>query len=377
MSYAVNTEKMLQLFARLVSIDSLSFGERGIADVLKSELKALGFEVSEDDAGEKYGSDTGNIYAYLPGTNPSADPVLLSAHMDTVVPGIGKKAVIDYDEGIITSEGDTVLGADDVAGIVEILEGVRLAKDNSPGYGDIEILFTIAEEVYGKGAKEFDYDRIKSNHAYVADMSGAVGRAARSAPSIITFEFNIKGRPAHAGFAPEKGINAVAVAADIISSTKQGLVGEGLTLNIGTISGGKASNRVPDQVNCTGEIRGNDHDTAMQALSSLERSIRVACEAAGAVYTFNSSIMIRAYETPLTDKSCETFIKACSRLGLKGELVSTRGGSDNNIFARHGIKGIVLSTGMVNTHSTEEFIKTDELEAGCRLVAELISLGSE
>ena len=373
MDNKVNTDRMVALFTEMVSLDSLSFGERAVADVLKRELEALGFEVSEDDAGAQYGSDTGNLYARLKGTDPAKEPVLFSAHMDTVVPGTGKKAVIEPDKGIITSEGNTVLGADDVAGIVEILEGIRLATEGGV-YGDIEVLFTVAEEVYGKGSKVFDYSKVKAETAFVVDMSGPAGTAARSAPSIISFEFDIKGKSAHAGFAPQGGINAIAVAADIIAATGQGLIEEGLTLNIGTISGGTASNIVSDSCRCTGEVRGSDHSAACLAVKQLAERADEKCGNAGAQYTFKSEVMIRAYETAESDRSCAVFQRACKELGLEGGLVATRGGSDNNIFAERGIKGIVLSCGMENTHTVNEYIPIEDLEKGAELIAEIIKI---
>ena len=373
MDHNVNTDRMVALFTGMVPLDSLSFGEREIADVLKRELEALGFEVSEDDAGAQYGSDTGNLYARLKGTDPSKAPVLFSAHMDTVAPGIGKKAVVEPDKGIITSEGDTVLGADDVAGIVEILEGIRLATEDGI-YGDIEVLFTIAEEVYGKGSKVFDYGKIKAETAFVVDMSGPVGTAARSAPSIISFEFDIIGKSAHAGFAPQGGINAIAVAADIIADTGQGLLEEGLTLNIGTISGGTAPNIVSDSCRCTGEVRGSDHSAACLAVKRLAERADEKCGNAGAQYTFKNEVMIRAYETAESDRSCAVFRRACRELGLEGGLVATKGGSDNNIFAERGIKGIVLSCGMENTHTVNEYIPIRDLEKGAELIAKIIKI---
>ena len=373
MEQTTDNDRIVGLFTGLVSLDSVSFEERAVADVLKGELESLGFEVFEDDAGAAHGSDTGNLYARLKGDDPSKEPLLFSAHMDTVEPGIGKKPVVDHEKGIITSAGDTVLGADDAAGLVEILEGIRLATEDG-GHGDIEVLFTIAEEVYGQGASAFDYDKVKARTAYVVDMSGPVGRAAKAAPSIITFEFEISGRKAHAGFAPQNGINAIAAAAEIIADTRQGLVEEGLTLNIGTISGGSANNIVPDLCRCTGEIRGNDHGAACLALKQLSKRVEEKCAAAGAGHKFSSEVRIEAYETAEDERSCVLFKRACEALGYDGELVATRGGSDNNVFAKHGIKGIVLSCGMQNTHSLNEYIPIAELEKGSRLIEKIIRL---
>ena len=368
----MNKDRLTELFAELVEVDSLSRGERRMADRLTEELKALGFEVTEDNAGEKIGSDTGNLYAFLKGNDPARKPVLLSAHMDTVVPGIGKKAVIDRKTGRITSEGDTILGADDAAGIAQILEAVRSILERGESRGDIEILFTVAEEVYTIGASAFDYSRIISPAAYVFDLSGSIGTAAVSAPSIIAFDFTITGRPAHSGFDPGAGINAIAIASEIIADTRQGLIADGLTLNIGTIAGGSVSNIVSETCTCTGEVRGSDHNAACKALEELHARIGKKAEEAGARYSWNSQVMIKAYRTSTASGVCETFAKACRSMGIEPEFISTRGGSDNNVFAQNGIPGIVVGIGMANTHSTSEYILLDDLYKGAELAEKII-----
>ena len=368
----MNKERITDLFTGLVEVDSLSRGERRMADILTAKLKELGFEVTEDNAGEKFGSDTGNLYAFLKGTDPGKKPVLFSAHMDTVVPGIGKKALIDRDTGKITSEGDTILGADDAAGIAQILEAVRSVQERGEAYGDIEVLFTVAEEVYTIGASEFDYSRIKSPAAYVIDLSGSIGTAAVAAPSIIAFEFTVNGRPAHAGFDPGAGINAIAIVSDIIAETKQGLIADGLTLNIGTIHGGSVSNIVSETCTCTGEVRGNDHEAACAALEDLQDRVRQKADEAGAKYLFSYKVMIKAYRTDESSDVCKAFTSACRSLDIEPEFISTRGGSDNNVFAEHGIPGIVVGCGMENTHTTSEYIYLDDLYKGAELIEKII-----
>lgn len=374
MDHKVNIERVVEQFVELTSMDSLSFKERRVADFIKRELMELGFEVTEDDTGSVLGSEAGNVYGILKGNDPSRKPLLLSAHMDTVIPGTGKKPVVDIEKGIITSEGDTVLGADDAAGIVSILEAIRIIQNEEASYGDIEVLFTAAEEVYCKGASEFNYEKIRSKTAFVIDLSGNTGIAAHAAPSIISFDFEIHGKPAHAGFDPDAGINAIAVASEIIAGIDQGMIAEGLTLNIGTISGGSTSNIVSDLCRCTGEVRGNDHKQAMETVRDIERRVGSVSSKAGAESSFNSSVMIKAYETACDAEPCRIFRKACDNLGLEGRLVSTRGGSDNNIFAEHGIEGIVVSCGMMDIHSVSEYIEIRDLELSPQLVAEMITL---
>lgn len=357
-------------FAELVSIDTPSFGERRMADRVKELLLEIGFEVHEDQAGEHYGSDTGNVYGFLKGTI-SGTPILLSSHLDTVQPAFGKKAVF-HEDGTITSGGDTVLGADDVAGIVEILEGIRHLREAHIPHRDVEILFPIAEEVYIKGTEVFDFGKIRAKEAYVLDLSGEPGAAALKAPSLISFKITVHGRAAHAGFAPEAGIHAVKVMAEAIGSLSLGRVDEETTLNIGTINGGTATNIVPDTCVCEGEIRSYRHEKALEQVEVLRDAFRAAAERSKAAFDLDSKIDLFAYETESSDPVTVRFEKACERLGIESVLTSTFGGSDNNNFARHGIHGIVLSCGMHECHSVREYTSVRELAQGAALVAELL-----
>ncbi len=361
--------RLQEMFLSFAGLDSLSFHERGVADRLKNELQKLGFEVTEDDAGVRYGAESGNIYGFLKGTE-NRQPVLFSAHMDTVAPGKGKQPRVEGDR--IVSDGTTVLGADDICGIVEILEGIRLAKQDPAGYGDIEVLFTIAEEVYGKGARGFDFTRLISGDSYVLDMSGPPGSAARKAPSIISFETVITGKAAHAGFAPENGIHALSAAAKAIARIPQGKVSDITTLNIGTIQGGTADNIVPMSVLCTGEVRSFNHEEALRWIERIEKVFREEAEAIGAAAKTDPTVHILAYETGEEAEVCRQFREVCKQLNLPGFLKATHGGSDNNIFAEHGISGIVLSCGMYQTHGTEEYTTLTDLAMGARLVAGII-----
>lgn len=362
-------EKMSALFKDLARYDSLSFHERKVADRLKMELQVLGFEVTEDDTGLHYGGECGNLYGFLKGTT-NQKPVLFSAHMDTVEPGLSKKPQIR--DGRITSDGTSVLGADDLCGIVEILEGIRLACRNPEGHGDIEVLFTVGEEAYGKGSKAFDYSLIRSREAYVLDMSGAPGMAARKAPSIISFEARIEGKVAHAGFAPQNGINAIQAGTKAIAGLPQGSISEQTKLNIGTVNGGTANNIVAEHFACSGEIRSYDHKEALYTSRQVEEAFGEECGKIGATLHYEHTVHIEAYETPEEAPVCQCFQRACVQLGLPGQLKATHGGSDNNIFTKNGISGIVLSCGMYHTHSTAEYTSLNDLASGAELVAAII-----
>ena len=145
---SINRNRLVEEFCELVAIDAPSYEEYDMSQVLIGKLKELGFEVLQDNAGEVIGGNAGNVYGYLKG-EIEGDPILFSAHMDTVGPAYGKKAIV-HEDGRITSNGDTVLGADDVAGIVSILEAIRGIKEQKKPHRSMEVLFTVAEEKIGR-----------------------------------------------------------------------------------------------------------------------------------------------------------------------------------------------------------------------------------
>ncbi len=364
------THRIFEEFKELVEIDSISFHEREMADRLTQKLTELGFEVSEDDAGSRYGGNAGNIYGFLKGELPG-ESILLAAHMDTVGPGIGKKAFLQ-DDGKIVSDGTTVLGADDVTGIVGILEGIRSVLGEGKPHRDIEVMFPIGEELYNRGSILFDFNKIKSKTAYVLDVSGPVGTAAVQAPTIISFEVDVRGKASHAGFAPEAGIHAIKIMSKGIVNLKQGHLDEETTLNIGVIKGGEATNIVPELVTCVGELRSYDHEKALSTLEYVKKTFEAIATDDGAEVEMRYEIKTKAYKIPENTFVVNHFKEACQKLGFKGKLISTFGGSDNNNFAAYGIEGIVLSCGMYQVHSTKEYSYVKDLVDIADLVKELI-----
>ena len=367
----IRTERLVEEFQELVSVDSVSYRERDMADLLKDKLGMLGIDAIEDNAGEHCGGNAGNIYGVWKGTLPGA-PILFSAHMDTVEPGIGKKAILQED-GRITSDGTTVLGSDDAAGIAEILEAIRSIQEQNIQHRDIEVLFPVAEEVYGRGSHVFDYSCIQAKEAYVLDLSGAVGTASLQEPTLIPFTVEIQGKASHAGFAPEEGIHAIAIAADAIGQIEQGRIGEDTTVNIGKISGGTATNIVPEHVIMRGEIRSYEHRKAIETVENIGRIIEETAKAHGGSSNMTYDVHLHAYKIEETEPVVKRFEKACLELGIESRLTRTFGGSDNNSFLQHGIRGIVLACGMNQVHTTNEYATVEELERSASIVAKLMT----
>ena len=367
----INIPRLTEEFTSLVAIDSPSFGEKAMGGYLKRALSDLGLTVFEDDAGEGHPESCGNILGFLEGDERLGAPLLLCAHMDTVEPSRGKRAVVGED-GRITSGGNTVLGADDASGIAAMLEALRALRESGQPHRPVEVLFTIAEEVYCCGAARFDCSRLRAKEAYVLDLSGPIGSAAYSAPSILFFTAVFQGRSAHAGFEPEKGVHAIAAAAGAISALKLGHADSDTTVNVGTISGGRAANIVPDACEVRGEVRSFSHGKATERMEAVRQQFLRSAQAVGASVEFAVSEGCRAYRTPPESPVALRFERACKAMGLPVRLDRTFGGSDNNYLAANGVPGLVIASGMHNCHTCQEYTTVGELAQAAELAVALI-----
>ncbi len=377
----VNQKRLLDEFFRLVSIDAESYEEREMADYLKKRLGELGVAVEEDNAAELLAQKcagrgkaafkaAGNIYGYLKG-NAAGEPVLFSSHMDTVSPGNGKRAVL-HEDGTITSAENTVLGSDDAAGIAAILEALEQIRERNLPHPDIEVLFPVAEEPYAQGSRVFDYGRIRAKKAYVLDLTGPVGTAAIAAPSIISFRITLEGKSAHAGFCPEEGIHAIGIAARAVAAAPSGRIGADTTVNFGTIQGGIQQNIVPDLCTITGEIRSMIHEKALKEMERIRQIFEAEAKRAGGRAVFDVTEEIRAYRIGEEETAVQQFLQVCKELGVEAKLVETFGGSDNNHFAAHGIRGIVTACAMNEVHTTKEYTTVEQLAKSAKITLKLM-----
>lgn len=367
----VNQKRLLDQFCQLVSIDSVSFQEDQMAMYLEKELQSLGCSVTRDQADEHYNSATGNLYTSIKGTIPG-EPILFAAHMDTVVPGLHKKAIV-HNDGTITSDGTTVLGADDLAAVAGILEAVKVIKEQNLPHRNIEIMFTIAEEVYNRGSEAADYEKIKAKQAYVFDLSAPMGHAALQAPTLICFTITVHGKAAHAGFAPEEGVHAILCASKAIAQIQMGHIDENTTVNIGSIEGGNATNIVPECCVVKGEVRSYSHEEAIAIFDQIKKTFADCASAMEATITVDSNFGCYAYQVDSNHPVVTRYDKVVSELGLTPVHTSTFGGSDNNNFLRHGITGIVAACGMHQVHSCQEYTTIEEL---CQVAEIMVGLMS-
>lgn len=366
----INQSRLIRCFTDLVSIDSPSYGERAMADELTRRLRALGLAVKEDNTSAAIGGTAGNLIVKVPGT-VDAPPLLFSSHMDTVEPSRGKRAVLHQD-GRMTSAGDTVLGADDVSGLSALLEALTVIVENQLPHRPLELIFPVAEEAYTIGSRQLDFSQLEAKEAYVLDMSGPVGAAALKAPSILYFKATVQGRAAHAGMAPEAGVHAIKIAADAITHIKTGTVDADTTVNIGTISGGLATNIVPEVCMVEGEVRGFRHDITLQRFAEVTAAFQTAAEHLGGSVQLEHVIRTVAYSVEPDAPVVQRHLRCCTQNGIPCVLTKTFGGSDNNTFSEHGISGIVLASAMHQSHSTEEYTTVDDLTALAELTLSLM-----
>lgn len=374
----INQERTVEEFLRLVQIDSPSLHEREIADYLTQKLSELGLNVAEDSAGESIGNacdhQTGNLIAALPGNRPDAPAILFCAHMDTVEPGRGVKPVIR--DNAIFSDGTTILGGDDKAGIAAVIEMIQVIKEQDIPHGEIEVVFTVAEECGLRGSKYLDYQRLKSQIAFVLDCDGPAGTIITKAPSQYKIKSTILGKAAHAGISPEEGINAIYVASKAISKMKLGRLDSETTANIGVIAGGKATNIIPDMVNIEGETRSIDPDKLEKQTDQMVEILEQTAREMGAKAVIEKDLLYPRLFLDESSQAVELAVRAAENLGHKPTLVSTGGGSDANILNGFGIQTANLGIGMSKVHSTEEFITVEDLVLNARYLVEIVKLAA-
>lgn len=377
----VNSNRLAETFKILTEIDSVSKSEGRISNEIRRMLELLGAEIFIDDAGRQTGSDTGNLIAKLDG-NSNVPPLMINAHMDTVEPGKGVKPVLQ--DGVFTSDGTTVLGADDKSAIAIIIETMQVIRENGLPHGPLELVFTICEEIGLLGAKNLDFRLITAKHGYALDTADTETIITR-APAANRFEVTIYGKSAHAGADPEKGINAISLACQAISGLKLGRIDAETTCNIGVIECPGATNIVPDRVLVKGEVRSHNTERLTQVTENIFHAFEEA--AAGCpgrdpdanlprVESENDNEFPNTY-IPETHPVVVTARRAAERLGRKMVSKMTGGGSDANIFFEKGIVTGVIGTGMRDIHTVRESIRVEDMVKTVQLLLEIIALHAD
>ncbi|MGG6309687.1 M20/M25/M40 family metallo-hydrolase [Paenibacillus macerans] len=368
----INEERVIGQFLELVQVDSETKQERRIADVLKSKFAELGLDVVEDGSQAETGHGAGNLIATLKATaDRAAEPFLFTCHMDTVSPGKGIKPVVGED-GWIRSDGTTILGADDKAGVAVLLELIQTLQEQQIPHGQIQFVISVGEESSLRGARALETKYVDAKFGYAIDTGGQVGTICVGAPTQARVEIEIFGKAAHAGVNPEDGISAIQVAGKALARMKLGRIDHETTANIGRFEGGGATNIVPDHVTLFGEARSMSPTKVDAQLQAMKEAVVSACRDFGATGEFRSEVLYRAFLIPEEEPVLHIAQKAAAALGLTGTTFTTGGGSDANIFNSLGIPTVNLAIGYEDIHTTEERIKKDDIIKTAQFALEIV-----
>ncbi len=362
-------ERLLNTFCDYVRIDSESTHEKEMAQRLIADLSRLGCMIYIDNSRNKTGSDIGNLYCTLPGTAPG-EPLILSAHMDTVAPGKGVEPIMK--DGYIYSKGKTVLGSDNKAAVAAIVEVFRTLVEQNLPHPTLQAVFTVAEERHVLGANNLEFDRLAAKRALVLDCTGDVGTVITQAPGLVMLSATITGRSAHAGIAPETGISAIQVAGHALSKMKLLRIDHETTANIGTCTCNYSTNVVPEQVFLQGEARSLNPEKLETQIRHMIQCLEDARKQFRAQLYWETKPCYHPFTIPHNDPFLVEVHAACDRLGLPFSVTSSGGGSDANCFNQNGVKSLVLGIGMERIHSTRERISIENLNHLTALVLEMV-----
>lgn len=370
---SLNTDRLVRTFLELVQIDSPSKKEADVANYLERILKPLGVEMWRDDAGEKIGGNCGNLHVRMAANASTAPAVLFSAHMDTVMPGLGIKPRVE--DGVIRSDGTTVLGADDKSGVAVIVEMLRVLHESKIPHGPVEVIFDVAEEIGLLGANHVDLSGVKAKCAFVLD-SEELDHVVYRSPSANRFYIEIDGVAAHAGMAPERGVSAIEVFAHAVSGMKLGRLNPESTANIGTVNGGRATNIVADKVIVTAEARSHSNDF----LEAQSKHMVECFEDAVKHYTrsANGKVIAPAIHAKVKREFNAMNIafdslpyklasEAGKSLGMEMKPLAIGGGTNANVYNEKGLPAVVIGCGMKDEHTTNEHINVRDMETSAEL----------
>lgn len=352
------TSYLEDIFLKLIKIHSESKKEYLLAKFIEEELNNLGFEVWFDDAGKKIGGDTGNLLARMK-PNDSKPKILLNAHMDTVFTG-NEISVSEIDR-VLKSTTNYPFGADDKAGIAVILNAVKRIVDFNLLHGEIVIMFTVCEEIGLLGVKNANLAELEIDFAYVLDSHGNAGHIINSAPSQISINMTFRGKSAHAGIEPEKGINSIQAVSKAVSRMHLGRLDSQTTANIGKISGGTARNIVPDFADIEAEARSHDETELNKVVDEIIDIAKKTADEYGCKLEYQKIEEYKGYRWSEDDSIVRRAVKAAESLKIESTVMPTGGGSDTNIFNASGIPAVAIGTGYENPHSDKEKAYLDEM----------------
>jgi len=375
---APHTRRYLhEIFVELCRIDSPSRRERACAERVRSELVALGIDVLEDSTRDHTGSDSGNLLARVPARVPAAGPVeadqrlgtgepprcvLLCAHLDTVP----AQAPIDpvLVDGAYENAHEGILGADNKAAVAVILALVReAARDGAPV--ELELLFTVGEELALEGARAFDASSLHADFGFVFDHATPIGEVIVASPSHFRIEAAFRGTAAHSGIRPQDGRSAIVAAARAIAAMPLGsLDGGEASANVGTIEGGTAMNVVPERCAIVAEARGMRDERAEEIAAEIVDRIHEAANAPECECDVDVRVqrMFSGYRHAPGALPLRVAEGALSDCGFRPQRVVSGGASDANALVAQGVSVVNLANGTERNHEPGERVAARALD---------------
>ncbi|MBI4318159.1 MAG: M20/M25/M40 family metallo-hydrolase [Chloroflexi bacterium] len=357
----IDRDRLLATFLSLLQISSETGAEADIVREVLFRLTSLGLRPRTDAAG--------NIIAVSPG---DGGPYLVNAHVDTVMSTRGLKVILQND--VVQTDGLTILGADDKAGVAAILEVVQCLVEGALPHTGLELVLTVGEEQGLLGAKVLDFGHLSSREGVCVDSSGPVGTIVTKAPSQAFIDVRVTGRAAHAGLAPEQGISAVVAASEAIARMRLGRIDEETTANVGTIVGGTSRNIVPERVGLKAEARSRDEAKLRDQIEHMRTAFEEAAARHRATAVVDVSEAYRGFDISPDEPIVHRVVVAAKSVGITPRLQATGGGSDANVFNQHGIKTVNLGAGYENAHAPTERIAIDELVRCATLLLAVFTL---
>ncbi len=369
----VQQQRLINEFFELVQTDSETKHERVICDLLISKFKSLGLDVFEDDSAARTGHGAGNLIATWKATAGMENvvPMLFTSHMDTVVPGNGIRPRID-DDGYIRSDGTTILGSDDKAGLAAMLEAIQVVNESGRPHGTIQFVITAGEESGLVGSRALDGKLLSAKYGYALDSDGTIGMICTAGPTQTKMRVTVKGRSSHAGVNPEAGVSAITVAAKAIARMPLGRVDHETTANIGRFEGGGETNVVAEHVVITAEARSLVEEKMKRQITAMREAFDSAAREYGAEIEFEENFLYPAYTFDDSEPVVRVAIDAFDTLGIKSSTFSSGGGSDANMFCGLGVPTVNLAIGYEHIHTTKEQIKVQDLVDTARTVTAII-----
>lgn len=361
---SINRERLISTFMELARISSPSWEEGKVIDFIVAYAGNIGVRSKKIPCGKSY-----NLLLSLKG-EAGIDPVLFSGHTDTVTPCMNVKPVRAGNR--ITSDGTTILGSDDKSAIAMFLEALHVIHEDRIPHGPAEVLLSCAEEIGLNGIKQFDMKHISSKLAFVFDCSGPIGKIIVKAPYHLNMTLSVRGKAAHAGIEPEKGVNAINVLSEIITKIPSGRIDEETTLNIGMISGGRATNIVAEESKCVLEIRSISNKKLRQYEKIVRDTAKNTARTNKAKVSIVSALDYSGFTIRETEPITLILSSSMRKIGVKPEYCISGGGSDTNVFNKSGVRAVNLSCGMQNVHTTSEYISIQDLVRGGELVLAII-----